>query len=214
MLLLLHHVNRPVGAALYSFAVDPTEPDFLLTYESEQDRGPVTVRLNVDGSRGSGEIQHTSNGSLAFQKYWYHIVVVHHGDQMEMSVNGNSNGVPLRPSDDRKANRQNRIVTKRQVDLAIYADQEPLLQPANVVKWVKVHRRPLCKDEIAASYRAAEEQVENGIKYPSLFHFNAGPYLNFATQDSINLLWETNFPAGAEVHYGTSRDLGQTIKVE
>ena len=208
-LLLLHHVNRPVYAALYSCATGPSRPNFLLTYQSEHDRGPVEFKLNMDDSDGVGEVKHTSNGSLAFKKYWYHVVVVRHGSQLEMSVNGQSIGSQLEPDD--TAHAEN---AKRRLDMAIYAQQEPLLQPSNVVKWVKVHNRRLDQDEISAAFRAATQQVEKGIQYPGLFHFNAGPYLNFATQTSINLLWETNFPATAEVHYGTTHELGNKIEVQ
>ncbi|NJO03056.1 MAG: hypothetical protein HC880_16455 [Bacteroidia bacterium] len=55
--------------------------------------------------------------------------------------------------------------------------------------------------------------MEQGKLYPEIFHFNAGPYLNYATQSGINLVWETDRPARAIVAYGEQLPLNQRREI-
>ena len=48
---------------------------------------------------------------------------------------------------------------------------------------------------------------------PGTFHFTAGPYLNYATQHSINVLWETDRPAKATIEWGTTAQLGESYSL-
>lgn len=207
--LLVHHVNKPVAAAIYAYGQEPDAPTFLLSYESEQDGAPVQIKAELLRGESRIRLNHDSDGSKAFQEYWYHILVVARDGGTELFVNGKPEFVveEVGPASSTKASDRSRL------DVATYTDQEPFMQLSNVIKWVKLYRRPLTSDEIQQAYEAAQQQVESGIKYPDLFHFNAGPYLNFATKNSINVLWETNYPAAAEVHYGLTRELGNVIKV-
>ena len=209
-LLLVHHVNKPVAAAIYAYDQQTDAPDLLLSYESEQDGAPIQIKAEFFRGDSRIRVNHDSDGSRAFQEYWYHVLVVSREGGTELFVNGKPDFVLEEVNiDSSKKTSEN-----CQLDIATYTDQEPFMQLANVIKWVKLHRRPLSSDEIQNAYQAAQQQIVDGIKYPDLFHFNAGPYLNFATKNSINVLWETNYPAMAEVHYGLTQELGEVVKVQ
>jgi predicted phosphodiesterase len=208
--LLVHHVNKPVAAAIYSHRQQPDAPSFLLSYESEHDGGPAQIKAELLRDNSRIRLNHQSDGSLAFQEYWYHILFVARDGGTELFVNGKPEFVLEQTDTDALTKTGERC----QLDIATYTDQEPFMQLSNVVKWTKLYRRPLSSDEIQHAYDAARQQIEGGIKYPDLFHFAAGPYLNFATKNSINVLWETNYPATAEVHYGLTQELGGIIKVQ
>lgn len=201
---LLHHVNQPIGAALYTTGIDREEPVWAMTYYNEKDKakGEFIATL-VEQEQELLVLE--SRTKKTFQQYWYHIVLVKETDRLKLYVNNEL--VAENPA--------TRLWDVGQLDwhLATYTAAEPYMQLANVVKQVQIYDQALTKEAVAACYDQVKTQVDQGIKYPGHFHFNAGPYLNFATQTSVNLLWETNQPATAVVEYGTTDQLGQQMEV-
>ncbi|MEO1450138.1 MAG: metallophosphoesterase, partial [Bacteroidota bacterium] len=94
-----------------------------------------------------------------------------------------------------------------QVEVAGYFEWEPKMEVHNLLKAARIYDQPLNKEQINSRFKALQTQVEAGHLFAETFHFTAGPYLHYATTQSINLLWETDRPATAEIRYGTSLPL-------
>jgi hypothetical protein len=59
-----------------------------------------------------------------------------------------------------------------------------------------------------------KDLVDNGIVYSDHFHYTAGPYLNYAQQTKMNILWETDQPAKAIIKYGKTEEFGKTKVID
>ena len=78
------------------------------------------------------------------------------------------------------------------------------MELSNLIKRLQIHDEIWLQSAARAGFEDMKNLVEKGALFDAIFHFPAGPYLNFATQESINLVWETDRPARALIHYGTT----------
>jgi len=194
--LLNHHVNKPIANALYAYEPKTQAPQVLLTYLSPGDAQQPEITFSV----GNQWIE--AKDVQPFQEYWFHIAATFQGGKMELFVNG----VAVE-----NQSVSTSIADNLQLDIAAYLKHEPYMQLANTIQAVQVYDQALSAAQVKQRFALAQEQVDEGELYPNLFHFNAGPYLNVATQTSVNLLWETNLPATAVVEYGTELPLQNKV---
>ncbi len=197
-ILLNHHVNKPIASAVYAYNPKTQEPQVLLTYFSERDSKNAEITFSI----GNQWIE--SKGAKPFQQYWYHIAATFQNGKMEFFINGQSVG-------NKEVNKT--IANNLQLDIAAYLKQEPYMQLANTIKEVQLYDQALNAEQVKKRYQTAKNQVERGEIYTHLFHLSAGPYLHFATQTSVNLLWETNVPATAMIEYGTELPLKNKVEL-
>lgn len=127
---------------------------------------------------------------------WYHVAATYDGRHMRLFVNGKSDGV-----------------SKEQAGPILYAPHAPFVigryQDDNedvplqgAIKEVRLYDRALDPEEIAAQFDADRMLAETPSTQP--LAFVVAPYLQFATADSMTIMWETSTPSDARVAYGTS----------
>ena len=199
---LVDHVNQPVGTLVMARGKEAlAKPGWVFGYyddriylalESEQE-APFVLEKNVE--RG-------------WKSYWHHLAVSYDGRKIvlywngeaieEVDYNGGSISYP----------------EYAELELAAYLNHEPYMQLADLVKSIRLYDAALSQQAIQARFESLQNQVNEGILFPDLFHFNAGPYLNFATQNSINLLWETDKPATATIEYGQALPLDHSLRLD
>ncbi len=199
-ILLYHHVNQPISAAIYAMNPGESQPEILLTFANERDDNTPAEFTFGMGQKGLTHPLIISDAPR-FQQYWFHVIVTYDGKSATCYVNGK----PMGSSE--FAGHQ----TRAELDLhvAAYLAAEPYMQLGNVVRSLNLYPEALSETVVQKRFEAARDQVNHGILYPGMFHINAGPYLNFATQSSVNLVWEANVPAQAAVWYGTELPLTQ-----
>ncbi len=198
---LLNHVNLPIGV-LFSLkgknASD--EPALLLGYYDTE----AVFHIQTDLPAKQDLVAPVNRG---WKKYWNHLVGTYDGQAMKLYLNGdlvvskNISGLLKYPNDPL-------------IEVAGYFAHEPYMEISNLLKSNRLYDYALNEEQINDRFDSLKTTVEKGTLFPNVFHFNAGPYLHYATPNSINLLWETNQIATAEVAYGTSIPLENKRKLD
>jgi len=198
---LLVHVNQPVGALLtFKDKFLREEPDWLLGYYDKELLFSVKSEKNSYGNIINQEIKEK------WSKYFMHVVAVYEQGEMRLYLNG--------------ALQQKQAIGQRihsenyQLELAAYFENEPYMDLGNLVKSLKIYDESLAQEEIETAFENHQQMVVQGKLYPDLFHFTAGPYLNYATQNSINVIWEADRATSAVIEYGEKLPLENKIQVE
>lgn len=198
---LVNHVNKPVGALVASRSErQGEEPDWLLgMYERS-----IIYSLRTADEPFATLITHDVK-TRGWKNYWFHVVATYEGNSMNLYVNGeriHSAAVGKRRSSEGSLHH---------LEGAAYMKNEPYMDFGNLVKMLRIHDRALTPPEVTKSFDVLKNMTVEGKLYPDLFHFNAGPYLNYATQNSISILWETDRPADFVVEYGTGVPLDKKV---
>jgi len=199
---LLNHVNQPVGAlgALKS-KYSTEEPAWLVGVHGKT----ILVSFKGEGSPFANLLKYELK-SRGWKQYWYHVVATYTSGVIALFVNGEkvselSVGKTLPLPDD------------YQLELAAYMKSEPYMKLGNLVKMFALHDKSLTQAEIKNRFDELKNMVTVGKLYRDLFHFNAGPYLNYATTTSINIVWETDRPADFTIEYGTQLPLDKKVEL-
>ncbi|MBK1438840.1 metallophosphoesterase [Parapedobacter sp. ISTM3] len=199
---MVNHVNRPIGAAvLMRNQQSPLGLSWLLGYHHDR----LVFSLDpqkADAATASATIGYTIERQR-WKGRWLHVVGAYDGEKLSLFINGElvearDGMVPL-PSG------------SGDLEIAAYMENEPYMQLGDLVKNVRLLDRAVDADEVAARFDILKNMVENGKLLPAQFHFNAGPYLNAVTAESIQLVWETDRPARAIIRYGESLPLTDSL---
>ncbi|XZE51637.1 metallophosphoesterase [Planctomycetaceae bacterium SH139] len=198
---LCHHVNQPVAAIMTARSSDP------------QQRLPWTFGFHnwetVFQLRGAGgaDVQLSSKMKeyAGFKERWVHQVLAYDGHDLVLYVNG------ARIASGHMHHEELNWPAEMQLELAAYMQNEPFMQWANLVHSVRIYDHSLSGDEIVANFERLKQDVEAGKLYPDIFHFTAGPYLNFTTTTSIAVVCEADRPSAARIQWGRTDQLGEEL---
>lgn len=194
------HVNQPVGALLSLKSQFKTDlPGWVVGYYDHK------IIFQMKTTAGEAASLETRIGR-GFKRYFYHIVATYDGSNMSLYVNG-----ALQSS--KKVEGEVYRADKSELEAAAYLQNEPFMDLGNLLQSARIYDDALTKSEIQSRYAGLQGQVERGILIPNQFHFIAGPYLHLATQNSMNILWETDRAAKARISYGKSIPLDQEINI-
>jgi len=195
------HVNQPVGAvAAIKSELPGHEPAAVLAY---RDGG---VGFIIRTRSGTAELQFDA-GEASLKSYWRHIVGTYDGETARLYINGKLRAQSTRASGNLS------VPPSADLEIAAYCGSEPYMDLGNIVHLARVFDRALTREEIQSSAADLAGTIERGHLFPGLFHFTAGPYLNYATRDGVRILWESDRPASALVEYGRTAELGERIEL-
>lgn len=193
---LLNHVNLPVGAMITARGKSvKDEPAWLLGYYGGE------AIFHVNTRRGRQSI--TIPLKRGWKKYWGHLVGTYDGQSIKLYLNGELLASSAEVGGDLV------FPDQTQLELAGYLAQEPYMEISNLVKASRLHDKALSEKDIQQRFAELQDLVVKGKLFDQTFHFNAGPYLHLATQNSINITWETDRMATAKVAYGKTLPLDQ-----
>lgn len=196
---LLNHVNLPIGTmACLRNPKEAKKTPWLLGYYGDE----VVFHLSTKET----EETITSKVTEGWKKYWGHLVATYDGNTMQLFLNGTKiqeaqivGDLPVNEN--------------TQIELAGYFGNEPYMEISNLVKSCRLHDGILSEQQIRQRFSSLNDMVEQGVLFPDTLHFNAGPYLHFATQNSMNIVWETNYQTTATVKYGTTLPLDKKVEL-
>ena len=130
-------------------------------------------------------------------RYYYHLVLTYDGSALKYYFNGE-----LQPD----------VITERLSDwrgadwpaapwfeLSGYFALDPGLTLENFTQHAAAYPKALTAEEVEQAFLKRQGGILEGIRFPDQPHFTAGPYLNYATETGINLLFETDRPMEAVV---------------
>ena len=200
---MINHVNQPIGASVALRSKDIEKPhNWMLGYygneivfgfqESNQD-STTFIKERID--RG-------------WKKYWFQLVATYDGDSIKLYFNG----VPKTTA----AVGDRASITDFQVlEMAGYFSNEPYMEITNHVKKLNLYNKALSKEEINKNLETYQTEIQKGALFSDLFHFTAGPYLHFATPNSMNISWETDRKAVESIiRYGEKLPFSEELTVE
>ncbi|MCB0662277.1 MAG: metallophosphoesterase, partial [Saprospiraceae bacterium] len=191
---LLNHVNMPVGVQLS--AASKSQPDDISWMLGYFEKEAIVV---LEGETITTKLP------KGWKKYWNHLVVNYDGSQVVLYSNGKE---IIRTATTNKLNYPEDV----KVELAGYFSNEPYMEIANLVKRLKVYDHCLAPHQIETQFESLQKMVISGALSSEPLHFNAGPYLHYATPTTINLTWETNRFSTGVVKYGSTLPLQQQVK--
>lgn len=195
---LVNHVNQPIGASIS--ARTNHKVDWLLGYYGNE------ILAGMYTPEGQFEMV-TSKITRGWKKYWLQVVLTYDGATANIYYNGSEKG-------SFSVAKMTAKESATHLELAGFLENEPYMEIANLVKTLNIYDRALSPEQINHSLNALQTQVETGLLYPEIFHFTAGPYLHYATTNSINLSWETNeMVQKAFIHYGETIPFTQSDEV-
>jgi Icc-related predicted phosphoesterase len=199
---LLNHVNQPIGvlAALKS-RYTAEEPAWLVGVYNRS----VFFSLRTADNPFANLVRHEIR-ERGFKQYWHHVVAVYTGNRMELFVNG-------RKQNELAVGQRAPARADFQAEVAAYMKNEPYMKAGNFLKMLRIHPAALTQAEITKRFGELQSMVVEGRLFPNLFHFNAGPYLNLATKNSVNLVWETDRPADFVIEYGRQLPPDQRVEL-
>jgi len=199
---IIDHVNRPIGLLAAAKGAGSSIEDVAWALGYTEGRAVFAW-----GSAPAHRLE-VATGPAEFKKYWTHLVGVFDGAGTRLFLNGRevaSADVPAGPV---------RYEPDAQFEIAAYTQHEPSMTIGNIAHLARLYDEALDARHVRERFAAMAGAIERGLLYPGLFHFNAGPYLNMATQDSISILWETDRRATATVRYGTTTPLAREAVID
>jgi hypothetical protein len=192
-----NHVNQPVGILLA--ARDGGRTPWALGFHDH-------TALLIGGADAQTQISSPVR-RLAHQEWWYHIVGVFNGEDLQLFVNGRQfGGIPIERS-------ALQASPAARLEIAAYTQNEPLMQIGNLAPWARLYHEALSSDQIARRFEMMKTALHEGWVFPGRLHFAAGPYLNSVTQDSIAILWETDRPTRAVLEHGPTLPFAHRIEL-
>jgi hypothetical protein len=153
---------------------------------------------------GDGAMIQITGHSQGVKQYWHHIVGVYDGSTMKMYSNGNF----LAES---KASKKIQYRDDAMFEIAAYMNNEPYMQLGNLVRTVRLHKGSMDPARIESRFNEMQQMVEHGILVPDQLHFTSGPFLQWATQDGMTIVWETDRPTTGVLKWGPKVNFAHEI---
>ena len=202
-----YHVNQVVGA-LATLADDDALSWYFGFHKGEVYFGHGAAGLKLPAMEIKGNVVYDfaeERYGRGAHRYWHHLVGTCDGETLRVYRNGDLIG------EGRLTGANLVDVDEAAFEIAGYLARERHMSLGNLVKQAALFDRALSQNEIMSLLAARRALLAEGILYHDRLHFTtSAPHVAFPTLDGISLLWETDRPTAATVHWGTTADLGET----
>jgi acid phosphatase type 7 len=182
-LLVLDHVNTPVG-----FRIDDAEGINYFTYFDKK-----TEVLGQKFKLGN-----------PFQRYWNHYIITFNEGKITFFQNGATSGTHQTTQ---------LFPLSNKITINTLLANEPHMSLNDLLKKVVVYPKALSTNEVASNWLQFETSIKEGTIPGWQPNFLVIPFVSFATQNSINISWETINPQTAKLVYGEKYPLEHEIIV-
>ena len=204
------HVNQPVGvAALAGGPQSPRDAGWAVAFHTFDGGAPrVVARFGHPGQSNEIELSCALRPDDGFKEYWRHIVLTYDGRVARLYTNGHEMA-------SRELSEAEFVMpSESHFEIAAYLENEPEMELANLVSHARLYRQAVSAEGVQQRFEEFQHDLEHGVVHPGVFQFAAGPYLNYATQRSIRVVWETDQPASAKIEWGETSALGQSAVLD
>lgn len=175
------------------------EKGWVLGYSGET----LGFALSTEGTDdGDGMMTYVFANELYDIGKWHHVVGTYDGMVARLYVNGILKAETTEQSGD--------ILYPDEgwFQIGAYRDKDEYFKQAGGIKEIAIYDRALEADEVTSQFEKYAALADLPSEQPDVeFGFVAKPYLQFATQDGITILWETTHATNAKVLIGTTSEL-------
>ncbi|MCH6201401.1 metallophosphoesterase family protein [Aquiflexum sp. LQ15W] len=191
--LLLNHVNNPAGIS-WEF------------WQEEDLKMAISVfdKKVINGLMEKGIWQKSEFNSKTWKKYWNHYLLNFDGKNVTLFEQGEM--VWQKELD--------KTLEGSQLILKSFLDMEPYMEAHDILKKTAIYQQALTEQEIADIFPKVEKQISAGKLYSDKFHLIAGPYLNDISENSAQLVWETDRATKAILTFGEKIPLEMTMNFD
>lgn len=173
------------------------EKGWVLGYDTDS----FTFALSSTGADdGDGLLTYMDGATLIEPGRWYHVAATYDGHRMALYVNGEldaeteiQSGEILYPE-------------HAPLTLGAYEDDNEFYPLKGRIRDVAIHNTALSHDVIRANFRTHEGLIALDPWFDMRLLMVVPPYLQFATQDSMTVMWETSRESDSRIEYGRSFD--------
>lgn len=151
----------------------------------------------------TNQVSFSNTEKDGFKEYWRQIVAVYSNKELSLYVNGE-----LKGQTDTAFNAS--LHNEMFLDVSAYLDKEPFMELGNLVHRMRIYKSALKPDQIQSSFEELKEEVEAGLLFPDVFHFNAQPFIGAVSDNSASIVWETSAPSTATIHWGNKLPLDKS----
>lgn len=145
---------------------------------------------------GDGKLTYLKGGSRIEPGRWYHVAGVYDGRTMRLFVNGQPDGETNEQSGDIL------YPSRATYSIACYKDDDEQFPMDGTLLEVKVLGRAQSQQQVTEEFVPGVRLTSYQPEQEATQRFVVKPYLQFATTDSITVMWETSRPGRSVVEYG------------
>jgi len=173
------------------------EKGFVLGYNEKQ----FLFGLATTGADdGDGKLTYLSGKTDYEPGKWYFVASTYDGKKMALHVNAQADG--------ESAEQSGPVLPAAVAPFVIgaYRDEDEHHPLHGAIRDVAIYHRALSPDDLAAAFRPDAKLAEQPPMSPAP-QFVVAPYLQFATQTSMTVMWETSVAGPSVVEYGLEGNL-------
>lgn len=160
----------------------------------------------IDSDDGDGVMTYLNSRYENELGKWYHVTGVYNGEEMQIYVNGELRNSTYAQSGN--------ILYPENAEFIIgsYKDKNENFPIKGNIAELALYNTALTGEEIKRLFNEHKYLSELKYEESSNTNFLTSPYLQFATKNSIRVLWETKNDAASAVEYGSSYPPSELIK--
>ena len=179
------------------------EQGWVLGYDNQH----FTFGLSTTGSDdGNGLMTYFKSTTKFELGKFYHVVAVYDGKITEIYVNGKKESSGTEQSGDIF------YPTKTPYVIGAYADSNELTVHHGRIREVKVYDLAAKAEWVAEAFSHHKQLAqEPAVVQPQPLEAYVSPYLQWATKNSMTVMWETNETSTSVVHYGETSACTQSF---
>lgn len=179
------------------------EQGWVLGYDNQH----FTFGLSTTGSDdGNGLMTYFKSTTKFELGKFYHVVAVYDGKITEIYVNGKKESSGTEQSGDIF------YPTKTPYVIGAYADSNELTVHHGRIREVKVYDLAAKAEWVAEAFSHHKQLAqEPAVVQPQPLEAFVSPYLQWATKNSMTVMWETNETSTSVVHYGETNACSQSF---
>lgn len=191
--------RQPWGGIISAFQDNGNaEQGWVLGYDNDR----FYVGLASSGADDGDGMMTYLKGSTEYELgRWYHVVATFDGEELKLYVNGQEDAISTEQSGD--------VLYPSSAPLVIgaYRDRNENFLHEGRIREVRIY-------DLAAKAAWVAGQFEKQLQLASVvasdpageMEFEIKPYLQFGTQSSMTVMWQTNLPGKSIVHYGKTAE--------
>jgi predicted phosphodiesterase len=180
------------------------EKGWLLGYDNDSFYFGIS---SIGADDGDGKLTYLDGATKLEAGKWYHVAGVYDGETMRLYVDGELDAESDEQSGDIL------YPPHAPLTLGVYLDDNERYPLHGRLREVTIHDSPLSAVRVQAEFARQSQLTDLAAVEDTRLRMLVDPYLQFATPDSMTVMWETTRPCTSLVEYGLKTPLTKTAEL-